>query len=84
MAKKYFTIDFKPEICCDICWEVIHNHFHCPACGDNDAGSSIYHEVDFEGWNENSFECEECDTVFEYVGKKNGIMEFKIKEKGGD
>lgn len=53
-------IEFYPEICCEDCNEIIHNHFDCPVCNKQDAGTSIYGEP----WDETEFRCENCDAKF--------------------
>lgn len=63
-------IDFQPEICCDECYDIIHNHFNCPACKTKDASTSIYGE----SWDVNDFYCEKCKVKFKRV--KEDIWEF--------
>ncbi len=60
-------IDFYPEICCDYCNEVIHNHFDCPSCNRKYAGTSMYGEIDSYY---TEFSCEECNARFK-LGKKD-------------
>lgn len=63
-----------PKICCEICNEVIHNHFECPVCGDSYAPSDIYGEVDFDA--DESISCKTCGSEFEIV---KGYINNKIK-----
>ncbi len=55
------TIEFYPEICCDYCNEVIHNHFDCPVCNEKYASTSLYGEIDDYY---KDFTCEECNAKF--------------------
>jgi hypothetical protein len=60
-------ISFNPEICCEFCNEIIHNHMDkCPACQTNWAATSIYSRFS-DHWDANvipRFSCEECNTNF--------------------
>lgn len=58
-------IEFYPEICCDMCNGVIHNHMTCPACGDNYAGTDAYGELDASYNTE--LQCEECKATFKLI-----------------
>ncbi len=69
--KKLFKVEFYPEICCDYCNDVIHNHFNCPVCFIKGAGTSIYHDS-YEEQVGDTFSCEECKTEFKIVSKKWG------------
>jgi hypothetical protein len=59
-------IEFIPEICCDLCDEVIHNHMsECPACKKKYAGTSIYgamYDV-FHKKEIPEFQCEDCKAT---------------------
>lgn len=57
-------IEVYPEICCDLCNEVIHNHIDCPVCKHMYAETDQY--IDLYG--ETELMCEECETVFELIG----------------
>ena len=59
--------EFYSEICCDYCNEVIHNHFDCPVCKKEYAGTSMYHEID-PSWDE-IFHCESCKAEFKLLGR---------------
>lgn len=64
-------LEFYPEMCCEFCNEVIHNHFHCPVCNDKYAGTTIYGSI-MENFTDcfmidTSFSCQECKTTFEVI-----------------
>ncbi len=63
-------IKFYPEICCDYCDEIIHNHFDCPSCDKKYAGTSFYHEIEKE---DTEFECESCNARFTQVSSNDGF-----------
>jgi transcription elongation factor Elf1 len=74
--------NFYPEICCDHCNQVIHNHFNCPICNRFYAGTSIYREVFGETLN---FHCESCGSKFRvedfhYEDCEIEILEINKKE----
>ena len=79
---KLYEIEFWPEICCDECNEVVHNHFDCPICKKQDASTSIYiavhEEIEKPG---DTFECEECKTTFEYVKSGDEGLVFKVVDE---
>jgi len=56
--------EFYPEICCDECNDVIHNHFDCPVCKHKYAGTSMYGEMDSYY---TEFSCEECEAEFKLL-----------------
>lgn len=55
--------EFYAEICCDYCNDVIHNHFDCPACKEEYAGTSAYHEIEAG----EEIECESCKAKFKLL-----------------
>jgi transposase-like protein len=57
--------EFYAEICCDICHDVIHNHFNCPICKVEYAGTSIYGEME----SKEEFECESCKATFKILDR---------------
>ncbi len=64
------VVEFYPEICCELCNEVIHNHFDCPVCKKEYAGTSIYtsmHDLS------DDFSCEECGQKFVITKKYSEI-----------
>jgi hypothetical protein len=50
---------------------IVHNHFHCPKCGEKDARTDMYieysenHYLDRSG--KNLFSCGECSADFEFL-----------------
>ena len=67
-----------PEVCCEICNEVVHNHFDCPVCKCY-AGTDVYDYFD----NYVEFACEKCKTQFRIVGRDAedcDKIEVEIKE----
>lgn len=44
MAAETVSFALQPEVCCEECGEVHHNHFDCPACGKKEAPSSLYED----------------------------------------
>ena len=58
-------IELYPEICCDYCNDVIHNHFDCPACKKQYAGTDAYGEIDGDFYD--SITCESCGAKFKLV-----------------
>ena len=66
-----YNVELLPEICCDECFDVIHNHFDCPSCGKKYAGTTIYGSI--EDQDENFF-CEECGTEFAIIDYDCGTL----------
>lgn len=64
-----YEIEIYGEVCCDFCNEIIHNHFTCPACGNDYASSNICESL----WDHASDEinCEECGAWFVTVDGSN-------------
>lgn len=60
-----FQIEVYSEICCDHCYEIIHNHIDCPVCSKNYAPTEQYHEL--YGYNE--VQCADCGTKFEKISE---------------
>ena len=57
--------EFYGETCCDYCGETIHNHFDCPVCGEECAGTSIYASItEWIQEGNSEFSCEECGAKF--------------------
>lgn len=65
-------IEFYSEICCDTCYDVIHNHMHCPACGNDYAGTNVYCSMQEAVEDEDHLivECQECKAQFKNVDKE--------------
>jgi transcription elongation factor Elf1 len=53
------------EICCEVCNEIIHNHFNCPVCGKFYAPSANYEYLE----NEDILACELCGAKFKLIGE---------------
>jgi len=69
------------EICCDECNEIIHNHFNCPACNENNTPSSVYWQLTND---DKEIECELCGAEFVKSEKDNWYdidLEINIIEK---
>ncbi len=53
-----------PEICCDYCGDVIHNHIdECPKCKTRYASTSAYGQLEAG----EIFECDNCQQQFKYI-----------------
>ena len=61
-------IEIYAEICCEECNEIIHNHFDCPACNRQYAGSEQYGELASEN-GVTEIECSECHAKFQTTDK---------------
>lgn len=62
---KSIEVTIYNEVCCELCQEIIHNHFEeCPACGKNYAGTSAYFDLNDTYMMEPSIKCEECGAEF--------------------
>ena len=61
-----YTIQLYPEICCDYCNEIAHNHFDCPVCKQENAPTDIYGNA----VEDDEFECENCGSKFEFIKKE--------------
>ena len=67
-------IKFYSEICCEECNSIIHNHFDCPACKEEYAGTSMY----IEPYDETEFYCENCRT--EFFRENRDTDEWQLKK----
>jgi transcription elongation factor Elf1 len=65
--------DFRLEVCCEVCNEVWHTHFNCPACKDEDAGSDDFSD-DFVTGQVDSIKCEECGAQFKAIERKGDTI----------
>jgi transcription elongation factor Elf1 len=52
-----------PEVCCEECGEVIHNHFDCPACGLKYSPSDQFCDL-YEEPAPVMISCEKCGAKF--------------------
>lgn len=59
-------IKFYPEVCCEICEEIIHNHMDCPACGGRYVGTNVYSDM---AWLKSGdvIKCEACGAKFQLM-----------------
>lgn len=65
------------EICCHVCYEVIHNHFDCPVCGEEFAPTSLYcDEADLEIGE--TISCEKCFAAWELVSRDSQGTEYVL------
>ena len=58
------------EDCCEVCNEVIHNHFDCPACKLVHAGTNAYTTVSEHLTYNDTLDCESCGAKFKLVKGK--------------
>ncbi len=68
-----------PEICCEVCNEVIHNHVDCPVCKYKYAGTSEYGDILYMDIGE-ILECEVCKAKFKLISKDKFISEFEWEQ----
>lgn len=69
-------VNYYPEICCEECNEVIHNHFDCPVCKTNDAKTSVYGQI-HAGY---EISCQSCCATFTVVKVLKYRLDLKRKE----
>ena len=50
------------EICCEECNEIIHNHFDCPACNQQYAGTDAFRDIE----NDDVLTCD-CGAQFKLL-----------------
>lgn len=64
-----YNVEFYPEICCDLCGDIIHNHFDCPVCKKGYEPTNIYFNLYewFEKGEEKMIVCEHCNTKFKVL-----------------
>jgi hypothetical protein len=68
------TLKVYPEVCCEECMEVIHNHIDCPVCGGDYVDTDNFWYI----YKEDQVYCE-CGACFELVsGEWYGENEVKI------
>jgi hypothetical protein len=58
-------IEFYPEICCDECKKVVHNHMDCPACNYQYAPTNQFYDMDYSLGFE--IKCEHCYVKFRVI-----------------
>lgn len=62
-----YQTEIYPEIHCDQCNEIVHNHFDCPICLSKYAATSIYGPFGDQFPKEPHFSCEECGAKFKVI-----------------
>lgn len=76
-------IEFMPQGYCDTPGDVVHNHFDCPACGQEGAGTDIYMGVwEWFDDDQTSFKCESCGAIFELVSGSSE-SDYVFEERKG-
>lgn len=76
-----------PEICCEFCNEVIHNHFDCPVCKNGFAPTNIYGNFDeygdgeYDGSLTTIIVCEKCKTEFQIMDRDGLDIEIEVKKE---
>ena len=68
-------LEIYPEICCELCNEVAHNHFDCPKCKTEYAGTDIYGEIETG----DVIVCEVCGKKYK-ISKKICNDEVEVYE----
>jgi transposase-like protein len=58
-------LEVYPEICCELCDSIIHNHISCPFCKKTYAGTDQYGSLD----DEKELSCEECGTKYKLISE---------------
>ena len=64
-------LEIYSETCCEMCNEVIHNHFKCPVC-NKFTPTDAYYDLGCEDYMEDgkfNIGCQECKTRFITTGK---------------
>jgi len=55
-----------PENCCEVCGEIIHNHFDCPECGVY-ASSDVYEALYDVPKNKRIMTCKNCGAQYQLI-----------------
>ena len=61
-----YKLNVYSEICCDMCHDIVHNHFDCPVCSKT-VGSDVYddlHSNDYKKTGKYQIGCVKCHTQF--------------------
>ncbi len=74
----YIGLEIYPEICCEECNEVIHNHMDCPVC-NKVTGTSLYGDVGYLEIGE-TIDCETCGTPFALRSKSGWFKHTKWEQ----
>lgn len=61
-----YKFEVYPEIHCDDCDEITHNHFDCPICNEQYSDSNRYSDLteDFIADGKITIQCENCGVTF--------------------
>lgn len=70
------SLEVYPEICCDLCNDVIHNHIDCPVCNQKYAPTESYFDLTYD----DELTCSNCKTVFERISE-NWYYDCKVRIK---
>jgi hypothetical protein len=65
------NLEIYPEYCCEICNDIIHNHFNCPACKTQYAGTDAFYDLAYADVGD-EIECQKCHAVFR--------LDIKVKD----
>ena len=58
----FMRLHIYPEMCCDLCNEIIHNHFDCPECGQKNASTDAYGNI--AEMPDEILKCQNCGAEF--------------------
>jgi hypothetical protein len=82
MKVELLHLNIHPEICCDECNEVFHNHIDCPVCKKQDSETNSFFNL-YEASIGETIECGNCNSVFELINRDASFINdwnWKIKE----
>lgn len=71
-------LNIYPEICCEECNEVIHNHFDCPQCKTDYAGTNRHISLDLLDIGD-ILVCEVCLAKFKLIQTASVEDEFEFE-----
>lgn len=76
----YEEVKYYPEVCCNYCGQVVHNHIDCPVCEEDRVETTAYHKIE----KDEEIACENCDTKFKVKDINNPWMtlELMVKDNG--
>lgn len=72
-TRRRVQFNIYPEICCDYCNEVIHNHMACPVCNKTTGTDAYYDLYSALEDDELTISCEECKTEFKCIDHNNEL-----------
>lgn len=73
--EQWDDLNWLAEMCCDECNDVVHNHFDCPVCISENAGTDVYDDI----YEYDEFCCQECKAEFVRVVSDTEEL-WKLKE----